>query len=221
MLVSSTCGVARCAVVSRRAMRGGLWDLSPWARAHEPSNEATDGMRARRVQMRKAIEADAGAIAAVHLASMQEAYRTLLPAEVLARIDARDRTERWREHLAGGTTVTMLAEVGGEPVGFAAFGSYRDEEVSPGTVGEVMAIYVHPAAWGRGIGSALMREALDRLRSDGFADVLLWVIEGNRQAIEFYERFGFVRDGSVRHREIFGTPTIITRLRLRSGMTTV
>jgi ribosomal protein S18 acetylase RimI-like enzyme len=174
-----------------------------------------------RLGIRKASEADAGAIAGVHLASMREAYRDLFPAEALARIEARDRAERWRGHLIEGTSVTLLAEAGGEPVGFVDFGICRDGDVSPGSVGEVMAIYVHPGAWGRGIGSALLREALDRLRSDGFAEVRLWVIEGNRRAIEFYERFGFVRDGSLRHREMYGIPTTIVRLRLRPGTTAV
>jgi ribosomal protein S18 acetylase RimI-like enzyme len=178
-------------------------------------------MGASEVRIRKAIEVDAEAITAVHLASMREAYRTIFPAEALARIDARDRTEQWRELLTGGTSTTLLAEAGGEPVGFACFGRCRDEDVSPETAGEVMAIYVHPAAWGRGVGSVLMREALDLLRSDGFAEVVLWVIEGNRQAIEFYERFGFLRDGSLCHHEMFGTPTVVIRLRLRSGITIV
>lgn len=173
------------------------------------------------MQIRKAIEADAEAIATVHIASLCEAYRALLPAEALAQIDAHERAERWREHLAEGVSVTMLAESGGEVVGFVSFGRCRDDDISLGTVGEVMAIYVHPDAWGRGVGSALMREALDRLRSDGFADVSLWVIEGNRQAIEFYERFGFVRDGSVRLRDMSATPTRIIRFRLCSGATIV
>jgi ribosomal protein S18 acetylase RimI-like enzyme len=173
------------------------------------------------VPTREATEADAEAITAVHLASLQEAYRTLFPAEALARIDARDRTERWREHLAGGTSITLLAEAGGELVGFASFGKCRDEDISPGTAGEVMAIYVHPAAWGQGVGSALLRQALDWLRSHGFAEVSLWVIDGNRQAIEFYERFGFARDGSLCHREMFGTPTTIIRLRSRLSTATV
>jgi ribosomal protein S18 acetylase RimI-like enzyme len=172
------------------------------------------------MHIRKASEADAGAITDVHLASMREAYRFLLPAEALAGIEARDRIERWREHLARGTSVTLLAVADGEPSGFVDFGACRDEDVSPGTVGEVMAIYVHPAAWGRGVGSLLMRAALDRLRSDGFEEVALWVIEGNRQAIEFYESFGFARDGSLRHREMYGVRTTIVRLRLRPRTTT-
>jgi ribosomal protein S18 acetylase RimI-like enzyme len=173
------------------------------------------------VRIRSAIVADAEAITAIHIASMREAYRAFFPAEALAQIDALDRTERWREHLAEGTSTTLLAEVGGEPLGFASFGRCRDEDISPGVVGEVMAIYVRPDAWGQGVGSALLREALDRLRNDGSAEVSLWVIEGNRQAIGFYERFGFLRDGSLRHHEMLGTPTVIIRLRLRSGRTTV
>jgi hypothetical protein len=95
-----------------------------------------------RLHIRKAIEADAGAIADVHIASMREAYRVLLPEAALARIEARDRIERWQEHLTKGTSVTMLAEAGGEAVGFADFGMCRDEDVAPGTTGEVMAIYI-------------------------------------------------------------------------------
>jgi ribosomal protein S18 acetylase RimI-like enzyme len=176
-------------------------------------NKMARGMSGTHI--RKASEADAGAITDVHLASMREAYRTLFPAGALARIEARDRIERWHEHLTRGTSVTLLAVAGGELVGFVDFGMCRDEDVAPGTVGEVMAIYVHPAAWGRGVGSLLMRAALDQLRSDGFAEVVLWVIEGNRRAIEFYERFGFAGDGSLRHREMYGVPTPIVRLRLR------
>ncbi len=83
-----------------------------------------------------------------------------------------------------------------------------------------MAIYVHPAAWGRGVGSVLLRDALERLRGDGYADVVLWVIDGNRRAIAFYERFGFVRNGSLHHREMHGITVTIVRFRLRSGATT-
>jgi ribosomal protein S18 acetylase RimI-like enzyme len=171
--------------------------------------------------IRKASEADAGAITDVHLASMREAYRSLLPVEALASIEAHDRIERWRERLTRGASVTLLAVSDGQTVGFVDFGICRDGDVSPGTVGEVMAIYVHPATWGRGVGSLLMRAALDRLRGDGFAEVVLWVIEGNRQAIEFYERFGFARDGSLRHPEMYGVPTTIVRLRFGPGTITL
>jgi ribosomal protein S18 acetylase RimI-like enzyme len=111
----------------------------------------------------------------------------------------------------------VLAEVAGQLVGFADFGPCRDEDVSPKVVGELMALYVRPDAWGRGVGRALVREALGRLWREGFAEVVLWVIEGNRQALGFYERFGFIRDGSFRHREMYGTPTTVVRLHYSAG----
>jgi GNAT superfamily N-acetyltransferase len=167
------------------------------------------------MQIRTASPVDAEAITDVHIASMREAYRDLLPAEELARIDPRDRADRWCDHLAGGSSITLLAEVDGRPVGFVSFGACRDEDVSPEAVGEVMAIYVRPEAWGTGIGEALMRAALAQLRGGCSVEVVLWVIEGNPRAVRFYERLGFRPDGSVRLRELFGTPTAIVRLRRR------
>jgi ribosomal protein S18 acetylase RimI-like enzyme len=171
--------------------------------------EAGGGM-----QIRTASAADAEAITDVHIASMREAYRGLFAAEELARIDARDRADRWRDHLAGGSSTTLLAERDGRPTGFVSFGACRDEDISPGPVGEVMAIYVRPDAWGLGIGAALLREALARLGGGGSSEVVLWVIEENRRAVGFYERHGFKPDGSVRLREILGKSTAIVRLRL-------
>ena len=165
------------------------------------------------MQIRTASGSDAEAITEVHIASIREAYRDLLAVEELARIDARDRADRWRDHLAGGSSTTLLAEADGRIAGFVDLGACRDEDVSPETVAEVMAIYVRPEAWGLGIGEALMREAMARLREGGSVEVVLWVIEENRRAVGFYERLGFRPDGSIRIREMNGKPTAIVRLR--------
>jgi ribosomal protein S18 acetylase RimI-like enzyme len=167
------------------------------------------------MRIRAASVADADAITEVHIASMRQAYRDLFAASELARIEARDRADRWRDHLTEGSSITLLADVGGRIVGFVSFGACRDEDVLPDVVGEVMAIYVHPDKWGFGFGEALMLAALERLRSGGSAEVVLWVIEGNRQAIGFYERLGFKPDGSVRLREMLGKHTAIVRLRVQ------
>jgi ribosomal protein S18 acetylase RimI-like enzyme len=169
------------------------------------------------MRIRTATAADAEAITDVHLASMREAYRGLFPAEALARLDHHDRANRWRDHLTAVSSTTLIAEADGRPVGFVDFGVCRDEDLSPGSFGEVMAVYVRPEAWGHGVGRALAREALDRLRAGGLDPVVLWVIEGNHRAIGFYERLGFVRDGAIRHREMFGTPAAVVRLRQPPG----
>jgi ribosomal protein S18 acetylase RimI-like enzyme len=165
------------------------------------------------MQIRTASESDVEAITDVHVAAIREAYRDLLPAEELARIDARDRADRWRDHLAAASSLTLVAEVNGCIAGFVDLGACRDEDISPETVGEITAIYVRPESWGLGIGEALMRDALARLRNRGSVEVALWVIQENRRAVGFYERLGFRTDGAVRIPEMYGKPTAIVRLR--------
>lgn len=52
---------------------------------------------------------------------------------------------------------------------------------------------------GRGIGSALLRETLNRARAFGFTRVELAYRAGNSGAGRLYERFGFVREGTQRN----------------------
>jgi ribosomal protein S18 acetylase RimI-like enzyme len=118
--------------------------------------------------------------------------------------------------LAGSGSTTLLAEADGRPVGFVDFGACRDDDL-PGSVGEVMAVYVHPEAWRRRFGERLMREALEQLQSGDLDPVVLWVIEGNHRTIAFYERLGFARDGAIRHYEMYGRAIAVVRLRRYAG----
>lgn len=54
---------------------------------------------------------------------------------------------------------------------------------------EVRSLYVRAEMYGRGIGYALLTEAI------GPAPAYLWVLDGNDRAIAFYERQGFRFDG--------------------------
>jgi putative acetyltransferase len=90
--------------------------------------------------------------------------------------------------LADGTKATFLiAEKDGAIVGhchvFEADGRYVDR------------LHVAPEAKGRGIGRALLRH-VETLQSPG---VRLWltVLEGNDEAMAFYERVGFKRCGKT------------------------
>jgi ribosomal protein S18 acetylase RimI-like enzyme len=52
---------------------------------------------------------------------------------------------------------------------------------------------------GQGVGSALLRQALHKARSNGFTRVELSVREGNRRVVSLYQRFGFVEEGLQRN----------------------
>jgi ribosomal protein S18 acetylase RimI-like enzyme len=158
------------------------------------------------MQIRTASKSDSIAITEVQTAAIREAYCDLWWADELARIvgDVYGRANMWRCLMAEGYSTILVAEVDGDIAGFVDFEACQDEE-TPETVGEIIAICVRPEEWGLGIGEALMREAMARLRDGGWVEAVLWVLLENRRAVVFFERLGFRMDGAV-------TPT---RVRLR------
>ena len=72
--------------------------------------------------------------------------------------------------------------------------------------GEVVSLYLLPEYMGRGLGKALLPAAVERLKERGFRDILLWVLEKNRRARDFYEKAGFFSAGNFMEDEIGGRP---------------
>ena len=95
--------------------------------------------------IRPATDADADAIAAVHLASWRDVHRGIVAADVLEALDELDRAAQWRQTLGAGHATTLVAEDDGRVVGFASYGPSSDEDAERGTV-ELYAIYLEPDA---------------------------------------------------------------------------
>src|SRR5690349_4629238 len=116
--------------------------------------------------VRRATVADAHAIATIRVVTWRAAYAGLISEEVLDRFDiereAERRTAHWDERHADPQSVELIAEVDGEPVGWAAAGPSRDAATDGW--GEVYAIYALPAHWSTGVGHALMGDAERFLR---------------------------------------------------------
>jgi ribosomal protein S18 acetylase RimI-like enzyme len=157
------------------------------------------------MDVRLATSDDAEGIARAQERAWQTAYRHVFPAAELER-GGFIRPERWRERLAvpppGWTTFVAVDgdEGGGGGVqGFVSVGPSRDER----GIGELYAIYVHPDAWGTGVGRALIERGELELRAD-YAEATLWVLEDNPRARAFYERGGWTPDGLRKSEERWG-----------------
>jgi L-amino acid N-acyltransferase YncA len=143
---------------------------------------------------------DAAAIARVHVESWRAAYAGIIPAEYLAALSTEQRTNAWHHSISRGTPELVVARDEGAVVGFAAFGSCRDEGAAS-TAGEVWAIYVAPSRWSCGVGRELWHHAGRRLVERGFRTVSVWVLAENARAIRFYASAGLTADPASR-REI-------------------
>lgn len=91
----------------------------------------------------------------------------------------------------------LVVDEDGAPVGFVAFGPAEDEPKDL-KLGEVYAIYLDSAHWGRGYGRSLFGAAMDGLRGATFSDAVLWVLDTNVRARRFYEKAGWTTDGQTK-----------------------
>lgn len=85
-------------------------------------------------------------------------------------------------HAAG----IFVAEVEGQPVGFIA--ARPDWETRIGAIPDMA---VHPAHQGKGIGTALLKTALEYLSAQGMEYVRIETLEQNTVAQKLYPRMGF------------------------------
>lgn len=159
--------------------------------------------RVKRMVVRRATVDDASAIATIHVTSWQAGYQGIVPEPFLRSLSVEAREARWREILQQEASVTYVVEDPRHIAGWISVGRSRDPEVVP-TTGELWAIYVAPADWGRGAGRALWDRGRAHLSESGFLDVTVWVLKDNRRALRFYEAAGFARDGQERPIEIGG-----------------
>jgi len=74
--------------------------------------------------------------------------------------------------------------------GVLAFRACQDPIGPPG-IAEIAALNLDPDYCGRGAGTALCAEALQRLSEPGCRAVLLWVLRDDERMRRFYSRLGF------------------------------
>jgi L-amino acid N-acyltransferase YncA len=136
--------------------------------------------------VRVAALADASAIARVHVESWRTTYAGIVPDAYLAGLDETLRAQLWREWL-GGDALVLVAERGGEVVGFAHAGKIR--EAVEQSDAELYSLYLLREAQGKGIGLALLKRMAALLVEQGFRSMAVWVLERNLSR-QFYERNG-------------------------------
>jgi len=156
------------------------------------------------VRTRAAHISDAAAIAAVHVASWQAAYRGIVPDDRLDALDPQKLAAVWETRLTNVDSATLVAEAEGRIVGFCCV-TWRD--AAPQT-GEIAALYLHPDVWGMGIGRCLCRHALSLLAVCDRTDVVLWALAGNARAERFYAAAGFTPDGATDTHPRLGLPIV-------------
>jgi ribosomal protein S18 acetylase RimI-like enzyme len=145
------------------------------------------------VDVRYARQADAAAVANLHLIASRALYESVVPDAHWQATTAGQRAAFWKEAIEYGEPQVMVATQAGEIVGFAGFDRSRDPK-SKNTTGELWAIYVDPDHLGQGVGLALWDAAREGLQDEDCTDVTVWVPLVGSRALRFFDAAGFKRE---------------------------
>jgi GNAT superfamily N-acetyltransferase len=129
-------------------------------------------------RIRRAVLADAAAMAAVHVASWESTYAGVLPATYIAERTVAVRYAFWRDRLIEADPAICIFVACGDDGAVCGFAS--------GGNGELYSLYLLEEAQGMGLGRGLVEAVLEAL---GGGRVIVWVL-GVNPARGFYERLG-------------------------------
>lgn len=91
---------------------------------------------------------------------------------------------------------------GGKIIGTSCYCRSRWEKFPDS--GEVVSLYLLPEYTGKGLGRQLLERAVSELKTLGYSEIILWVLEENTNARGFYEKLGFVPTDERMYSEIGG-----------------
>ena len=174
------------------------------------------------VSARIAWAEDAPAIAAVQVRAWRASYADLLPAEVLAALDADQIAEGWRHALGephDARNRVLVALERNLVTGFLVTGPSSDPDSDPVATGELADLTVDPHKRGAGHGSRLLQAGADTLVADRFTHAVMWLPANDDSLRAFLTSAGWGPDGAHRTLDLMGDgSTTVKQVRLHTAL---
>jgi GNAT superfamily N-acetyltransferase len=163
------------------------------------------------VEVRPARREDAARLSEVYVSSGRAAWAGHLREKTLAAFTS--PLDEWEEAMADPDVAILVAELDGGIAALVTLLPTRDPDDDPEEVARLGRLYTDPAAWGKGLGSALLAGFMDELERRGYREATLWTAEWNRTR-GFYEAHGWRWDGATREQRLAGETWTEVRYRI-------
>lgn len=129
---------------------------------------------------------DAESITMVHIKGWQDSYKGIIKQSTLDALSYGERFKLRQSVLNDTNIACFVAEIDARVVGFCDVGPARTEPQSD-CRGEIYAIYILEKYQRMGIGSTLWTTGISFLHKHGLVPYMLWTLEKNQKARQFYE----------------------------------
>jgi len=174
------------------------------------------------VSCRVAWADDAAAIAAVQVRAWRASYADLLPADLLAGMDADQIAAGWQQALTrppDARNRVLVALERNLVTGFALTGPASDPDCDPVADGEITDLTVDPHKRHTGHGSRLMHAAVDTLKADRFTRATTWLAAQDDDTRRFLTSAGWAADGAHRTLDLTGDGSVqVKQVRLHTDL---
>jgi len=162
------------------------------------------------IRVRAAAPSDAEAVRAIGEETWWAAYRGILePEEIRQHVATYYALGALRRRIASREAEWLVGEMAGECVGYCSV-------LVAGRKAEMATLYVLPRVERRGVGRAMVEQAVELAREKGAETVLVNYAVDNGSAARFYAAVGFRETG--RHRRGgHGVAMVTAKLGLRQG----
>ncbi|WP_243543881.1 GNAT family N-acetyltransferase [Pseudodesulfovibrio tunisiensis] len=153
------------------------------------------------IHVREASEFDVFAIEEIMRASFEASYAHFMPEQYVREFFDENRAAKVAR---SGWNSVAVAEIMGRICGFVM---YQDNTVNE--------LWVHPDDMGRGVGSALLDHAEERIREKRFPTATLYCYEPNEKALAFYGKRRYRKTSSFPSTDVAGGPvTVLTLVKM-------
>lgn len=174
------------------------------------------------VSVRVAWAEDAAGIGEVQARAWRQEYDDLLPAEVLAAMDADDFAAAWAASLTtpkDARNRVLVALERNTIRGFALTSPAADPDADPISDGEISELTVDPEHRRHGHGSRLVQACADTLRADRFARAVCWLTSTDDVRRTFLAEAGWAPDGAHRELDLHGDGAVrVKQIRLHTDL---
>ena len=141
--------------------------------------------------IRNMVLTDAEQVANIQLLAWKKAYANILPEPYLDNLNQVKKRKSWEQgFFLNADAVRLVAEIQSEVVGFVVGLENITGDKLSNPDGELWALYVHPDHWKQGVGFNLFNSFKSHLKKKGFRSMLIWVLEQNLMARNFYLKTG-------------------------------
>jgi ribosomal protein S18 acetylase RimI-like enzyme len=139
-----------------------------------------------KVNVRRAKATDSERLAEIFAQSWRLAYRGIIPHPHLECMIQRRGVSAWAKSIRTEAHL-LVVEAAGEVAGYATCGASRHHGAYKG---EIYELYLEPVYQGLGLGEFLFEACRNQLDRRGLDGLMVWVLEDNTSAADFYYRRG-------------------------------